>query len=261
MFVSFKSLIFAQDKIVLKKDNQVLDFKLKIDSVGIDSLYYKIENKSFAISNSEVKSYDINKLKYNEIRLGKIQKRTIEQFYRKGNNDLFKPKKILNISLGLDLVAFILPYNICLELNDSYLRNTFFIGYQFFKWYQQNYNYEIGYRHHFFIKNGVSFSVSYIHYNGDFGYSNGQKYNSYIKFKNMNYINSEIGFFHRHGIKGGNAIEISANLMMMQPIDYETSNYLVYSSSLLIINGPISAQLIPKLKLTYYFSKLKRQKE
>jgi hypothetical protein len=254
-FISYAKS-FAQDTIVLKDKHQSLNQQLKIDSLNTDSIYYKIAGIRQVNAMVEIESYKITYSEFYDQKLKLELDKIVNSHYNKNerNNVTISQKRRWNLSLNFELFYFLVPYKSYLQISDKLQKNTFFFGYQFIHYIYNAPNFELGYRHHFFKKNGINLAFSYTQSSGSFSYNEGGKFYNPQYFRIMNFIKTELGLYHRHGIAGGNVIEISANLAILIALNSGTQRWLEHSTDI-GFNGIGNSFPLPNLKLSYYFSR------
>lgn len=258
IFICFisKAKSIAQDTIVLKDKHQSLNQPLKIDSLHTDSIYYTLSGIRQVKSMVEVESYKIAYSEFYDQKLKLELDKIVNSYYNKKerNQVIISPKRKWNLSLNFEFFYFLVPYKSYLQISDKHQKNAFFIGYQFIYYEYHAPNFELGYRHHFFKKNGINVAFSYTQSSGGFSYDEGGKIYNPQYFRIMNFIKTELGLYHRHGIEGGDMIEISANIAIMKAINSGTQRWLENSRGI-GFNGNGNSFPLPNLKLSYYFSR------
>jgi hypothetical protein len=156
-------------------------------------------------------------------------------------------------STGIRNVYAVLPLYYSFGINSPNLRNNLSLTYNNRHNYRTNTfkrpGIQVGYNRYFLKRTGPLLGLSYNYIFGEFGYSNGQKYNSYIHFKNLEYLNLNFGFYYRINFRKFGILEPSITLSYFYPTRSSNyRNYFEYSTN---------PRLIPNLELKYYFKRNK----
>jgi hypothetical protein len=164
------------------------------------------------------------------------------------------PNKSPVISIGIRNLYGVLPYNYCIGINTFNLKNSYHLAYNSFHNNKNNSLWrpgiQFGYTRNFFKKTGLILGLSYNYVKGDFSfYGDRAKYIGSTNFKNLEYLNLNLGLFHRFNLRKYGIIEPSITITYFSPIKSLHKEYFSHSTM---------PRLLPNLEIKYYFKRNKK---